>query len=263
MAAVFRPSVSRPAAAKFSFRSAQQVRVAGLKPVAKKNVCARGQLSIRASAVAAPVELAVKTFEGEDKGTANLALKTGEENANGIVHKYLVITQINARQGNASTLTRSEVRGGGKKPMAQKGSGRARMGSRVTPLKPGGGILFGPKPKDWNLSMNKKERRLAMGSALQSASGSITVVEDLDGKFAARKTKVMQQALARWGVKEGEKTLLVVKDVYDELRFSGRNIKNFNMRTVNNCSIYDVLDAENIIVDESSLAAYTQMYGEA
>lgn len=93
--------------------------------------------------------------------------------------RYLVTVRQNARRGTACTKTRAEVRGGGRKPYAQKGTGNARMGSKRSPLLPGGGVIFGPRPRDWSIKMNKKEKRLAMATAIQSAADSITVVEDL------------------------------------------------------------------------------------
>ena len=132
-------------------------------------------------------------------GTAELDLDTAPaETAEGLVHRYVVMIRQNMRQGTASTKTRSEVRGGGRKPMKQKGTGNARQGSRRTPLRPGGGVVFGPKPRDWTIKMNKKEKRLAMATTLQNAACDTIVVEDLDasGKFSERKTRSMEAAFA-------------------------------------------------------------------
>merc|ERR1719199_602807 len=159
--------------------------------------------SSKPRAVATPfvvraAQVAVKTAGGADKGTAELSLKTAGDNSTGLVHKYLVITQQNKRQGYALTLTKSEVRGGGRKPFKQKGTGNARAGSKRTPLKPGGGVSFGPKPKDWTIQMNKKERRLAMATAIQSAAATMIVVDDLGANVSVAKTKAFQDALKSW-----------------------------------------------------------------
>ena len=116
-------------------------------------------------------EVSKVNFDGASAGTATLDVKVAKPDvAKGLVHKYVVMVRQNARRGTASTLTKSEVRGGGRKPFKQKGTGNARAGSSRTPLKPGGGVVFGPKPKDWSIKMNKKERRLAMATAIQSAA---------------------------------------------------------------------------------------------
>ena len=161
--------------------------------------------------------MAKVSFEGASAGTASLDLKTASPDvAKGLVHKYVVMVRQNARRGTASTLTKSEVRGGGRKPFKQKGTGNARAGSTRTPLKPGGGVIFGPKPKDWSIKMNKKERRLAMATAIQSASSAMIVVDDL-AKCATPKTKAMGEALKSWGVAEGEKAYLITKDASDNV----------------------------------------------
>ena len=109
------------------------------------------------------VNCVVKNRQGENAGEATLELKVAkEENAEHIVHRALVRQQNNARQGTASRKTRAEVRGGGRKPWRQKGTGRARAGSSRSPLWRGGGVIFGPKPRDYSTKMNRKERRLAL-----------------------------------------------------------------------------------------------------
>jgi len=110
-------------------------------------------LSVRAQAVTLPV----LTFDGERAGEASLDLKCARpDTARAVVHRGVITELQNRRRGTASTLTRAEVRGGGRKPYRQKGTGRARRGSQRTPLRPGGGVIFGPKPKDWSIKMNKE-----------------------------------------------------------------------------------------------------------
>ena len=108
----------------------------------------------------------IQDWQGKEAGKASLDLKVAKEtSAADLIHRAVVRQLANARQGTASTLTRSEVRGGGRKPYKQKGTGRARQGSIRTPLRPGGGIVFGPKPRSHELDMNRKERCLALRTA--------------------------------------------------------------------------------------------------
>jgi large subunit ribosomal protein L4 len=117
------------------------------------------------------VECVVKNWEGNEAGTASLDLQVAkEESASHIVHRALVRQMNNARQGTVSTKTRAEVSGGGRKPWRQKGTGRARAGSNRSPLWRGGGVIFGPKPRDYSVKMNRKERRLLCAPPFKAAS---------------------------------------------------------------------------------------------
>ena len=166
----------------------------------------------------------------------------------------------NKKQGTASTLTRSEVQGGGKKPYAQKGTGNARIGSRRTPLKPGGGVSFGPKPKDWGIKMNKKERRLAMATALQSAAADIIVVES--AAMSEPKTKALVAALASVGADPMRKNvLLVATEVGDGLQRASRNVERLAINRVSALNASDVLKADKIVVEKGALAAIQEFYG--
>lgn len=112
-------------------------------------------------------------------GKVSIDLKVAKETSSAdLIHRAVLRQLANKRQGTASTLTRSEVRGGGRKPYKQKGTGRARQGSIRTPLRPGGGVIFGPKPRSYNLDMNRKERRLALRTALMSRIADFKTVED-------------------------------------------------------------------------------------
>lgn len=254
MAAMCASVSARPAAAKLSFKNFHGAN--GVKAAVPMARAAQKQQAITMAAAT----LEVKTVDGSAKGSVDLDLKTAGENSLGLVHKYLVITEQNKRRGTASTLTRSEVNGGGKKPYKQKGTGNARVGSKRTPLKPGGGVVFGPKPKDWTITMNKKERRLAMSSALQNAADSIVVVEDLEGKFEDKKTKNMVAALSKLGVAAGEKAVLCVKELSEGVKLSGRNIAGLKICTLDSLTIYDVLNAEKLVFDEASIAKANELY---
>ena len=183
--------------------------------------------------------MAKVSFEGASAGTASLDLKTASPDvAKGLVHKYVVMVRQNARRGTASTLTKSEVRGGGRKPFKQKGTGNAR--STRTPLKPSAASSSGPKPKDWSIKMNKKERRLAMATAIQSASSAMIVVDDL-AKCATPKTKAMGEALKSWGVAEGEEAYLITKDASDNVTLATRNMARVVQTDIKHLNVYDVL----------------------
>ncbi|KAI7845278.1 hypothetical protein COHA_001121 [Chlorella ohadii] len=221
----------------------------------------RPALVVRASKVAEPAALPVKTLSGSDAGEASIALRVAEEDtATGLVHRYLTTVMRNARQGNASTLTRSEVRGGGRKPYKQKGSGNARRGTRRSPLMPGGGISFGPKPRDWSISMNKKEKKLALSTALQSAAADMIVCDDFSA-MAEVKTKTLVSALAAMGVQEGEKVLLIVNEPNNTVYLSGRNVPTLAINTANAVQVYDVLNADRVIVEKAALAYLNEWFG--
>ncbi|MEO0767906.1 MAG: 50S ribosomal protein L4 [Cyanobacteria bacterium J06649_4] len=209
------------------------------------------------------VECAVKDWQGKDAGTATLDLKVAkEENAAHIVHRALVRQINNGRQGNASSKTRSEVRGGGRKPWRQKGTGRARAGSIRSPLWRGGGVIFGPKPRDYSTKMNRKERRLALRTAFQGCAGSLVVVQDFASELSQPKTKEMLAAIDRWGVNTAEKILMVFSERNDNVYRSLRNVPNVRMIDATNLNIYDILHAEHIVVTASALEKIQEVYGE-
>ncbi|PNH02848.1 50S ribosomal protein L4 [Tetrabaena socialis] len=222
-------------------------------------------LVVRNSVAAKPVAIPFKGVDGSDKGSHELALRVApESSAKGLVHRYVCLVLQNARQGTASTLTRSEVRGGGRKPYAQKGTGSARRGSITSPLFPGGGITFGPKPKDWTISMNKKERRLAFATALQSAAPDMTVIESLEGKLSEQKTKAVVELFSKVGVDVmAKKVLLITKEDRKDVSLAGRNIAKLKFNTANSISVFDVLNADQIVIEEEALAHVTAFYGKA
>ena len=146
------------------------------------------------------VDCVVKDWQGQEAGTASLDLKVASEaNAAHIVHRALTRQLANVRQGTASTKTRAEVRGGGRKPWRQKGTGRARAGSNRSPLWRGGGVIFGPKPRDYTIKMNRKERRLALRTALQSRLEDLVVVQDFAEQLPRPKNERSGQGVGRLG----------------------------------------------------------------
>ena len=208
------------------------------------------------------VNCIVKNWQGEDIGQATLELKIAkEENAAHIVHRALRRQMVNARQGTASTKTRSEVRGGGRKPWRQKGTGRARAGSNRSPLWRGGGVIFGPKPRDFSIKMNRKERRLALRTAFQSRAEEIIVVEDFGTQLARPKTKDLVTAMTRWGIDTSAKILLIVSEKVENVYLSARNVPNIKLILSTNLNVYDVLEADAIVTTTSALASIQEVYG--
>ena len=209
------------------------------------------------------VNCVVRNWQGEEVGETTLELRVAkEENASHIVHRALTRQMNNARQGNASTKTRSEVRGGGRKPWRQKGTGRARAGSIRSPLWRGGGVIFGPKPRDFEVKMNKKERRLALRTAFQSRTEDIIVVEEFAEQFPRPKSKELLSAIARWGIEPDTKVLLVLPEPQLNVYLSGRNIELVNVILATSLNVYDVLAADKIIVTSTAIAKIQEIYGE-
>ena len=196
-------------------------------------------------------------------GEASLELKVAkEENAEAIVHRALVRQTTNARQGTASTKTRAEVRGGGRKPWRQKGTGRARAGSIRSPLWRGGGVIFGPKPKDFNLKMNRKERRLALRTAFSSRAEDLIVVENFAEELSRPKTKEIVAALERWGVEDVSKILLILPEISENIYLSTRNLSKVKLLKATNLNIYDVLEADKIVTTTEALAQIQEVYSD-
>jgi large subunit ribosomal protein L4 len=207
-------------------------------------------------------ECVIKDWKGAEVGTATLDLRVAnEKNAPHILHRAVVRQMANSRQGTVSTKTRAEVRGGGRKPWRQKGTGRARAGSSRSPLWRGGGVIFGPKPRDYSVKMNKKERRLALRTAFQGRLDDMTVVKEFADQLTRPKTKEMIQAITRWGVDVESKILMIVADRDENLFLSVRNVPTLKLITATNLNVFDLLNADSIIATEGALAKVQEVYG--
>ncbi len=182
----------------------------------------------------------------------------GIEPNEAIVHSVLVNYLANQRQGTQSTKTRAEVRGGGKKPWRQKGTGRARQGSIRAPQWIKGGIALGPKPRSYSYTVNKKERRLALKSILSSkvTENELTVVDKLEVKEI--KTKTMVKALADLKV-EG-KTLIVLPENNQNVFMSARNIEGVKTIALNNINVFDLLKYTNLILPLDTVKRIEEVY---
>lgn len=175
-----------------------------------------------------------------------------------VMHTMVVNYLANQRQGTQSTLTRTEVSGGGRKPWRQKGTGRARQGSTRSPQWTHGGVALGPKPRSYRFTVNKKVRRLAMKSALSSklAEGSVIVLNAID--FESIKTKNVTEMLKALGA-EG-KALIVNTAVDEKLVKSARNIPGVKTALVNTLNVYDILNHDKFIVVTDAVAKIEEVY---
>lgn len=182
----------------------------------------------------------------------------GIEPNTAVMHEAVKNYLANQRQGTQSTLTRAEVRGGGRKPWRQKGTGRARQGSTRAPQWIHGGIALGPKPRDYGYHMNKKSRQLAIKSALsaKAAAGNIMVIENLD--LSEVKTKNFVKFLSDVGATG--KSLVVTPEVRRNVVLSARNIPGVRTTISSIISVYDILRADKFIVDKAAVAKIEEVY---
>lgn len=196
----------------------------------------------------------IKDWQGAEIGSTDLDLAVAKpETATHLLYLALRRQLTNARQGNAHTKTRSEVRGGGRKPWRQKGTGRARAGSIRSPLWRKGGVIFGPRKREFHLDMNRKERQLALRTALQSRAADLIVVEDFAAQLVQPKTREVAQALLRWGVAEDQSALVIVAEKNDNVYRATRNIARVKLITVNNLNVFDLLNVDWIVVTQPAL----------
>ena len=175
-----------------------------------------------------------------------------------VMHLALRRQLNNGRAGTACTKTRAEVSGGGKKPWKQKGTGRARAGSLRSPLFAGGGVIFGPKPRDYSFSMPQKARRLALKSALSARIDNTVLVKDFS-EINEPKTKLMAETLKALKV-EGK--VLIIADVKAAenayLELSARNLPNVRIILPSNLNVKDLLEADNVIITEAAIKEITE-----
>ena len=174
-----------------------------------------------------------------------------------LVHLAVVRQLANNRQGTQKAKTRSEVSGGGRKPWRQKGTGHARQGSIRAPQWTGGGVVFAPVPRDYEVKMNKKERRAALKSALTSKvqENKLVVVDSL--ALAEAKTKEMQKVLTNL---KADKALVVTADDDQKVVLSARNIADVQTATVNTINVYDVMKHNTVVVTKDAVASIEEVY---
>jgi large subunit ribosomal protein L4 len=203
-----------------------------------------------------PLDITGKSLDS----TQELELSVLEKSGNYLVHKDLLRHYNSQRQGTVSTKTRSEVRGGGRKPWRQKGTGRARAGSNRSPLWKGGGVIFGPKPKTVSLKLNKKERRLALQTLLYNKKNNILIIENLESELTESKTKNFLKICDNCAVNLNQKVLVIVSKKTVPLKLSTQNLKNVELISASNLNTFSLLKAKQIILTPLAINDIKEIY---
>ena len=201
----------------------------------------------------------VLNMAGAEVGTVELCDSIfGIEPNQAVVHEVVKNHLANCRQGTQSALTRAEVSGGGRKPWRQKGTGHARQGSTRAPQWTHGGIVFAPKPRDYSYVLNKKVKRLALKSVLsaKAAEGKLVVIDSI--KMDAIKTADLRKFLS--AVKVDGKAVVVTPEVDNVIVKSARNIPGVLTTVANILSVYDIINAQYLVVDQAALAKIEEVY---
>ena len=204
------------------------------------------------------MDVQVHDLAGKVVGTATLDDRVfGIEPNRAVLHQAVVAQLANQRQGTADTRTRAEVRGGGRKPWRQKGTGRARQGSIRAPHWRGGGIVFGPHPRDYHQRLPRKMRRLALRSALSDkmASGDIIVVEELT--LEETRTKLLLSTLQALAV--NGKTIIVLAEADDTVRRASGNLPNVHVALPNGLNVLELIKADTLLFSRAALAPVTEL----
>ena len=203
-------------------------------------------------------KVSVYNMEGKEVGNMDLNDAVfGVEINEHLVHMAVVQQLANNRQGTQKAKTRSEVRGGGRKPWRQKGTGHARQGSTRAPQWTGGGVVFAPVPRDYTVKMNKKEKRAALKSALTSRVQESKLVVVYELKFDEIKTKKMQGVLNALNVK---KALIVLKDNDQNVLLSARNIAGVRTVLTSTLNVFDILKYDTVVVTKAAVENIEEVY---
>lgn len=203
-----------------------------------------------------PVDTSGKQLDSNQE----LQLKVSESSGNYLLHKELVRHLTAQKQGTVSTKTRSEVRGGGRKPWKQKGTGRARAGSNRSPLWKGGGVIFGPKPRKITLKLNKKERQLALQTLLYNKKNNILVVEDLENAITEPKTKSFLKICNDCSINLEQKLLVIVSEKTVPLKLATQNLQNVELISASNLNTLSLLKAKQIILTPLAINYIKEIY---
>jgi large subunit ribosomal protein L4 len=203
-----------------------------------------------------PLDIAGKPLDS----TQELQLSVLEKSGNYLVHKDLLRHQNSQRQGTVSTKTRSEVRGGGRKPWKQKGTGRARAGSNRSPLWKGGGVIFGPKPRTISSKLNKKERRLALQTLLYNKKNNILIIDNLENELTESKTKNFLKICTDCKIDLQQRVLVIVSEKTMSLKLSTQNLKNVELISASNLNTFSLLKAKQIILTPLAINDIKEIY---
>jgi large subunit ribosomal protein L4 len=191
-----------------------------------------------------------------------LKLTVLETFGNYLIHKDISRQQIQQKQGTVSTKTRGEVRGGGRKPWKQKGTGRARAGSNRSPLWKGGGVIFGPKPRVKLLKLNQKERKLSLQTLLYSKRNNISVIDNLENLLETPKTKVFCDFCKTCIIDLNQNLLIIVSKKTNYLKLSTRNLKNVELISASNLNSLCLLKAKQILLTPLAINDIKEIYYE-
>jgi large subunit ribosomal protein L4 len=204
-----------------------------------------------------PLDINGKSLDSSHELKLNVLEKSG----NYLLHKDFLRHSNSQRQGTASTKTRSEVRGGGRKPWRQKGTGRARAGSNRSPLWKGGGVIFGPKPGKIILKLNKKERHLALQTLLYNKKNNILIIENLENEITEPKTKTFLKVCENCSITLDQKVLIIVSNKTTPLKLATQNIPNVELISASNLNTLSLLKAKQIILTPLAINCIKEIYG--
>ncbi len=200
----------------------------------------------------------IKVYDKDAKNIKSVNFNIVDNGVNhDLITQYIRIYQLNQRQGTVKVKTRSEVRGGGRKPWKQKGTGRARAGTIRSPLWRGGGITHGPVPKEWNLSLNKKTKKKIFADSIilkinEDKLMSFVGFESLENPS----TKITNKFLEQMNLKNNR--ILIIHDKSDVLFKSFRNIKGVRVKSIDDLSAYDILSADYVLIDSQAVSLVEQ-----
>ena len=203
-----------------------------------------------------PLDITGKVLDSPSEFKLNVL----ENSGNYLIHKDMLRQYASEKQGTVSTKTRSEVRGGGRKPWRQKGTGRARAGSNRSPLWKGGGVIFGPKPKTVTLKLNKKERRLALQTLLYNKKNNLLIIENLENEITIPKTKTFLKICQDCKINVTQNLLIIVSKKTRALKLSTQNIKNVELISASNLNTLSLLKAKQIIATPLAINDIKEIY---
>jgi large subunit ribosomal protein L4 len=192
--------------------------------------------------------------------TADIKLKISDNNSMYIIHRSLIKQMAEKRQGTAHCKTRSEVRGGGRKPWKQKGTGKARAGSIRSPLWRGGGVIFGPKSKIYSKKVNSKEKKIAIGTLLFNKLIQTITIPEIEFSLSHPRTQLVKKKIHDLGIDPKNRVLIIVQKKEYNLYLASRNLPNVELVQANQINIISLLKSQNIIVTREGLSTIEETY---
>lgn len=187
-------------------------------------------------------------------------LRVHQSNSMHVIHRALTKQTHEKRQGNANCKNRSEIRGGGKKPWKQKGTGRARVGSIRSPLWRGGGVIFGPKTKAYKQKLNRKEKKLALTSLLYNKKKHTIVIDSFHTNLNKPNTKFFLEKIRQLNIETGKKVLIIVYKKEPNTYLSVRNLKNIDLIAANQINIDAIIASKYLLIESKALNTIQQIY---